>query len=170
MLIIRFIMIRTAIYPGSFDPITNGHIDVIERAAMMFDKVIVVIAINSHKVSLFTEPERFDMVKTALLHLDNVEVEQHQGLVVDFARQKQACAIIRGIRAISDYEYEFQIAMMNRKIYPDASTIFLLPNEKYTYLNSSIIRELSSYGQNISDFVPTHVAEMLKEKYNENMS
>ena len=160
-------MIRTAIYPGTFDPITNGHIDVIQRAALMFDKVIVVIAINSNKVTLFSEAERFEMVKSALLHLGNVEVEQHQGLVVDFARQKEACAIIRGIRAISDYEYEFQIAMMNRKLYPEASTIFLLPNEKYTYLNSSIIRELSRYGQNISDFVPVHVTEMLMEKFNE---
>jgi len=159
-------MERIAIYPGTFDPITNGHIDVIDRASNMFDKVIVVVAINSKKTCLFSEAERYQMAKESLNHLDNVSVEMHQGLTVDFARKVNASAIIRGIRAVSDYEYEFQIALMNRKLNPDVNTIFLLPHEKYTYLNSSIIRELSRYGENVSDFVPESVVKMLKEKNN----
>ncbi|MFH1052457.1 MAG: pantetheine-phosphate adenylyltransferase [bacterium] len=157
-------MERIAIYPGTFDPITNGHIDVIDRASKMFDKVIVVVAINSKKTCLFSEAERFEMAKESLKHLDNVLVEMHQGLTVDFARKVNASAIIRGIRAVSDYEYEFQIALMNRKLNPDVNTIFLLPHEKYTYLNSSIIRELSLYGEDVAEFVPLAVEEKLKEK------
>jgi pantetheine-phosphate adenylyltransferase len=158
-------MNRIAIYPGSFDPITYGHIDIIERASKMFDKLIVVIAINSRKVSLFSEDERIEMVRASLGHLPQVEVVADHGLVVDFARKVSAIAIIRGIRAISDYEFEFQIALMNRKLYPEANTIFLLPHEKYTYLNSTIVRELSRYDQNIEEFVPKHVADMLKIKF-----
>jgi len=157
-------MEKIAIYPGTFDPITNGHIDVIERASKMFDKVIVVVAINSKKTCLFSESERFDMAKESLKHLDNVSIEMHQGLTVDFARKVDASAIIRGIRAVSDYEYEFQIALMNRKLNPEVNTIFLLPHEKYTYLNSSIIRELSRYNEDVSEFVPDAVAKKLREK------
>lgn len=157
-------MEKTAIYPGTFDPITNGHIDVIERASKMFDKVIVVIAVNSKKSCLFSEIERFDMAKESLKHLKNVTVELHQGLTVDYARKVNANSIIRGIRAVSDFEYEFQIALMNRKLNPEVNTIFLLPHEKYTYLNSSIIRELSRYNEDVSEFVPYIVANMLKKK------
>ncbi len=158
-------MQKTAIYPGTFDPITNGHIDVIERAAMLFDRVIVVIAINTKKVCLFTEQERLEMAKESLAHLPNVEVEIHQGLLVDYAIARCASALVRGIRAVSDFEYEFQIALMNRKLQPEINTIFMMPHEKYTYLNSSIIRELSRYKQDVSDFVPKAVAEKLKAKF-----
>ena len=156
---------RIAIYPGTFDPITNGHIDVIERASSLFDKVIVVVAVNSKKTQLFSDEERKDMAKTALSHLLNVEVDIYQGLLLDYAVQKNASALVRGIRAISDFEYEFQIALMNRKIVPDIKTLFLMPHEKYTYLNSSIIRELASFKQDVSEFVPKNVAEMLKIKF-----
>jgi pantetheine-phosphate adenylyltransferase len=158
-------MQRIAIYPGTFDPITNGHIDVIERASQLFDKVIVVVAVNSKKVNLFTEQERFYMAKVSLEYLQNVEVDMHQGLIIDYAKSKQALSLIRGIRAISDFEYEFQIALMNRKLVPEISTVLMMPHEKYTYLNSSIIRELSSLGQNVSDFVPEIVSEKLKQKF-----
>ncbi|MCX7737584.1 MAG: pantetheine-phosphate adenylyltransferase [Candidatus Kapabacteria bacterium] len=156
---------RIAIYPGTFDPITNGHVDVIERAAQLFDKVIVVISINSKKTTLFSEEERYEMAVQSLNHLKNVEIELHKGLTVDFARKKKAKAIIRGIRAISDFEYEFQIALMNRKLEPEVTTIFLMPHEKYTYLNSSIIRELAKYGQNVDEFVSEFVSKKLKEKF-----
>ncbi len=157
---------RIAIYPGTFDPITNGHLDVIERAAEMFDKVIVVIAINTKKVNLFNEQERLELARKSLSHLPNVEVVFHSGLTVDFARSVGAVSIIRGIRAVSDFEYEFQIALMNRKLAPEVHTLFLMPHEKYTYLNSSIIRELARFREDVSEFVPPCVAEKLKEKYN----
>lgn len=157
-------MHRIAVYPGSFDPITNGHIDVVERAAQMFDKVYLLIAVNSKKVSLFTEEERLEMAVDSLKHLPNVEVAIYKGLVIDFVEEVKASTIIRGIRAVSDFEYEFQIALMNRKLKPDATTIFLMPHEKYTYLNSSIIRELSMYSQDVSEFVPPAVVKKLKEK------
>lgn len=154
-----------AIYPGTFDPITNGHIDVIERASELFDLVYVVIAINPHKSTLFTEGERIEMAKVSLQNISNLIIESFHGLTVDYAKQVNANTIIRGIRAVSDFEYEFQIALMNRKIQPDIHTIFLLPNEKYTYLNSSIIREIAKYGQDVSDFVPKIVSQKLKEKF-----
>lgn len=158
-------MNRTAIYPGTFDPITNGHIDVIERTADKFDKVILVVAINSKKQSMFTDEERVAMARESLSYLSNVEVDLHKGLVVDYAKKVNAHTIIRGIRAVSDFEYEFQIALMNKKIYSKIDTMFLLPDEKYTYLNSSIIRELASYGQDISDFVPEPVFRELRLKF-----
>ncbi len=158
-------MSRTAIYPGTFDPITNGHVDVIERAAMLFDKVVLVIAINSRKTPLFSKDERLEMSREALAHLKNVEIELHGGLLVDFARERKAVAIIRGVRAVTDFEYEFQIALMNRKLAPDICTLFLMPNEKYSYLNSTIVRELARYHQDISEFVPAAVAKKIKEKF-----
>lgn len=159
-------MRRTAIYPGTFDPITNGHVDVIERACELFDKVYVVIAINSKKQTLFTEEERIKMIKASLLHLNNVEVIAHHKLTVEIAAEKGAIAIIRGIRAVSDFEYEFQIALMNRKLAPGVYTVFLTPHEKFTYLNSSIVRELAKYGRFESGFVPKIVEDFLREKFN----
>ncbi len=156
---------RVAIYPGTFDPITNGHVDVIERASQMFDRIVVLIAVNSMKKTLFTENERLELATESLGHLPNVSVECYPGLTVEFARKHSAVAIIRGIRAVSDFEYEFQIALMNRKLEPNVHTVFLMPHEKYTYLNSSIIRELSKYHQDTSDFVPLPVARKLKEKF-----
>lgn len=156
---------RIALYPGSFDPITNGHVDVIERATQLFDKVIVLVALNAQKKNLFDENERHEMAKESLKHLNNVEVEKFDGLIVDFAREKKSIVIIRGIRAVSDFEFEFQIALMNRKIDPEVTTIFMMPHEKYTYLNSTIIRELARLGQNVDDFVSPFTALKLKEKF-----
>ena len=155
-------MPKHAMYPGSFDPITNGHVDVIERASQLFDKVTVVIARNSKKTPMFDEQTRIDMATEALAYLPNVSVTVHAGLVVDFAREHNVDVIVRGIRAVTDFEYEFQIALMNRKLEPDVTTIFLMPHEKYTYLNSSIIRELSRYNQDITEFVPESVIKRIK--------
>ncbi len=156
---------KIAIYPGTFDPITNGHIDVIERAAQIFDKVYVVVAINSKKATLFNEDERCFLAQESLKNIRNVEVVRSHTLTVEFARSVGATTILRGIRAVTDFEYEFQIALMNRKLEPNIHTLFLLPNEKYTYLNSSIIRELARYNQDISEFVPQIVAEEIAKKY-----
>lgn len=158
-------MEKIAVYPGTFDPITNGHIDIIERAAKIFDKIILVIAVNSKKTTMFTEEERLEMAKDSLKHLKNVEVDVFQGLLVNYAKSQNAVSIIRGIRAVSDFDYEFQIALMNSKIGNEISTIFFIPNEKYTYLNSTIIRELSLYNQDVGEFVPQIVSTKLKEKY-----
>lgn len=154
-------MPKHAMYPGSFDPITNGHVDVIERAATLFDKVTVVIARNSKKTPMFDEQSRIDMATEALAHLSNVTVTVYAGLVVDFAREHQVDVIVRGLRAVSDFEYEFQIALMNRKLESGLTTIFMMPHEKFTYLNSSIIRELSRYDQDLTEFVPTSVITRL---------
>jgi pantetheine-phosphate adenylyltransferase len=156
---------KIAIYPGTFDPITNGHADVIERAAKLFDKVVVLIALNSKKKNLFTVEERVEMARYSVKHISNAVVDFHQGLTVDYARQKEAIALIRGVRAISDFEYEFQIALMNRKLDEDVTTVFLMPHEKYTYLNSSIIRELAGLYQDVSEFVSPFVVAKLKEKF-----
>lgn len=158
-------MERIAIYPGTFDPITFGHIDVMQRAAQMFDKVILLIAVNSNKKNTFTEDERIEMAVGALAHIPNVSVDHFSGLTVDYARKAGAHTIIRGIRAVSDFEYEFQIALMNKKLYPGADTIFLAPDEKYTYLNSTIVRELARYSNDVADFVPGNVAKALIEKF-----
>ncbi|MCX7880796.1 MAG: pantetheine-phosphate adenylyltransferase [Ignavibacteria bacterium] len=156
---------KIAIYPGTFDPITFGHIDVIERSLKLFEKVIVVIARNPRKETLFTEEERIELIRNSLQHLPNVEVAVSDKLTVEFAQSVDAEAVIRGIRAVSDFEYEFQLALMNRKLCPEVDTIFLMPNEKFTYLNSSIIRELARYGAEIEDFVPKCVAKKLREKF-----
>lgn len=158
-------MHRHAMYPGSFDPITNGHVDVIERAAQMFNHVSVVIARNSKKTPMFDESERRAMAEESLAHLPNVAVVVHEGLIVDWARSHHVHVIVRGIRAVTDFEYEFQIALMNRKLEPGLSTIFLMPHERYTYLNSSIIRELGRYGQDVSEFVPSPVSQRLRERF-----
>lgn len=158
-------MERTAVYPGTFDPITNGHIDIIERAAQMFDWVIVALAVNSSKKTLFTQNERFALAEQSLAQFGNVRVMLCSGLIVEFARQQGAAAIVRGLRAVSDFEYELQMALMNRKMVQEINTIFLMPHERYTYLNSSIIRELARYGSpTIRDFVPAIVADALVEK------
>ena len=157
-------MKKIGVYPGSFDPITNGHVDVIERAACLFDEVIVVIALNAKKSPLFSEKERFEMAELSLKHLDNVFVDTFSGLIIQYAANKNAAALIRGVRAVSDFDYEFQLALMNRKLFPDIATVFLMPHEKYTYLNSSIVRELARLKQDVSDFVPKIAAEMLQKK------
>ncbi|UCH09171.1 MAG: pantetheine-phosphate adenylyltransferase [Fidelibacterota bacterium] len=156
---------RTVIYPGTFDPITNGHLDVIIRALKLFDKVIVAVAENPDKQPLFTVQERLDMIQAAVDGLENVTVDHFSGLVVDFAKTKGACAIIRGLRAISDFEIEFQMALMNRHMVREVTTVFLMPHDRYTHLNSSIIREIASLDGDVSDFVPPAVVEYLNQKY-----
>ncbi len=156
---------RIAIYPGTFDPITYGHLDIIHRASPLFDEVIVTLAMNSGKQPLFTDDERYEMIKQATDRIKNCRVAQIKGLIVDFAKKVNAAAIIRGLRAISDFEYEFQIALMNRKLYSPIDTVFLMPDEKYTYLSSSIVREIARHGGDYDCFVPRIVRDELEIKY-----
>ena len=155
----------TAIYPGTFDPITNGHLDIIERACRLFDKVIVTIAVNSGKKPMFTEEERKEMILKTTGHLKNVEIDSFNGLLVRYAAEKKASVIVRGLRAISDFEYEFQMSLTNTKLNPEITTIFLMPNEKFSYLNSSLVRELASYDANVKEFLPEFVFKKLKERF-----
>jgi pantetheine-phosphate adenylyltransferase len=152
---------KTAVYPGSFDPVTYGHIDVLERAIGIFDRVIVTIARNSSKSPLFSTAQRVDLLRDAVAHLPNVEVDTFEGLIVDYARSRNAVALVRGLRAVSDFEFEFQMALMNRKLENELATVFLMPHEKFTYLNSSIVRELARHRTDVSDFVPDNVRAAL---------
>ena len=156
---------RKVIYPGTFDPVTYGHIDVIKRAIELFDSVVVTVAINLGKAPLFSTEERVNMLKESLKEFQNVTVTSFDGLVVDHAKMVGAQGIIRGLRAVSDFEYEFQMALMNRKLANTISTVFLMPHEKFTYLNSTIVRNLASLNSDVSDFVPPVVAEALKKKF-----
>jgi len=159
---------RKAIYPGTFDPITNGHLDVVARAAELFDEVVIALARNSTKAPLFSEEERIALcrnaVKEAFPSNGHVTVDSFDGLLAQYAKEQKAVAVVRGLRVLSDFEYEFQMALMNRKL-EDITTVFLMPNEKYTYLNSTIIRELAKYGSDVSGFVPNCVAQELKNKF-----
>ena len=161
---------RRAIYPGSFDPVTNGHLDVIERASRLFDEVIVAVAVNSEKTGLFSFEERVELLRKALAGSANVSVTRFEGLLVDFARAQEAQAVIRGLRAVSDFEFEFQMALMNRKLEPGIETIFLMPKEEYTYLSSRLVKEIARLGGNVSAFVPDSVAAALREKFREKSS
>jgi len=156
---------RKVLYPGTFDPVTNGHIDIIRRARELFDGVVVTVAINPGKTPLFTVEERIEMLKESLKDFDNVTVDSFDGLVVEHAHEVGAVGIIRGLRAVSDFEYEFQMALMNRKLASNITTVFLMPHEKYTYLNSSIIRNLASLHSDVEDFVPPFVNNELKKKF-----
>jgi len=155
-----------AIYPGTFDPITNGHLDIIQRALPLFDRVIITLAVNSNKKPMFSIEERLDMISESIKHLEGAEVVQFSGLVVDFGRKVGAKAVIRGLRAVSDFEYEFQIALMNRKLWNKMDTVFLMPDEKYTYLSSRIVREVAKHGGAIDYFVPKYVNSKLRSKIN----
>ena len=161
---------KIAIYPGSFDPITNGHLDIIERAMTIFDKVFVAIAQNIAKDPLFTVEERLHHIKESTNNNKNVEAEYFSGLLVEYAASKKAQAIIRGLRAVSDFENEFQMALMNRSLREDVETVFLMPNEKYTYLNSSIVKEIARYGGDVSNFVPAVVNKHLRQKFEKKTS
>jgi pantetheine-phosphate adenylyltransferase len=161
----EFLPMRRAIYPGSFDPVTNGHLDVIERARTLFDEVIVAVAINDQKQPLFTPDERLAMLRQAIT-IDAVRVAPMDGLLVEFAASEGAHAVVRGLRAISDFEFEFQMALMNRKLDPEIETIFLMPKEEYTYLSSRIVKEIARLGGDVSAFVPSLVAEALAKKFN----
>lgn len=156
---------RTVIFPGTFDPITNGHIDLIERAAKMFTKVIIAVAQNSQKKPLFSLQERVDMAQQALVSLEHVTVKGFSNLLVEFAQEQKAQAIIRGLRAVSDFEYEFQLASMNRHLVSEIETIFLMPAEKYSFVSSSLVKEVAKYGKSMSLFVPKVVQKALQEKF-----
>jgi len=156
---------RKVIYPGTFDPVTYGHIDLVKRAIGLFDAVAVTVAINPTKEPLFTVDERVAMLKDSLKDFGNVTVDSFDGLIVDHAKQVGASGILRGLRAVSDFEFEFQMALMNRKLANDIATVFLMPHEKYTYLNSTIIRNLASMHSDVSEFVPPIVAQALKKKF-----
>ena len=155
---------RTAIYPGSFDPLTNGHLDVVQRAAKLFDRVIVAVAKNESKHALFTLNERVTLVKNAVADLPNVEADSFDGLLVEYVASKKARAIVRGLRAVSDFEFEFQLALMNRKLDENIETIFMMPKDTYTFLSSRIVKEIARLGGDISQFVPPNVQAALKKK------
>lgn len=153
-----------AIYPGTFDPITNGHLDILTRAAQLFEVVHVVVAVNVRKNTLFTLEERQELIRACTGNLKNVHVSSFEGLTVDCLRRFGAEVVIRGLRAVSDFEYEFQMALMNKKLDADCETVYLMPSEQYTYLNSSVIREIAALGGSVSEFVPAVVDVKLREK------
>lgn len=161
-------MKRKAVYAGTFDPITNGHIDIIKRALKLFDEVIVAVANGKHKKPLFTQEERVEMIKNSIKNLKNVKVEAFSGLLVDYLKEKEINIVIRGLRVISDFEYEFQIALLNKKLSKNIEIIYLMPEERYLYISSSAVKEIASYGGNIKNFVSSFVAKKLKDKYTEN--
>ena len=154
-----------AVYPGTFDPITNGHVDIIKRALRLFDKVVIVIAVNALKTPLFTIDERIDMIRQCFNGNDRVEVDITAGLLVDFAIQKNACAIVRGLRAVSDFDYEFQLALMNRKLQRRVETVFLMTGFRWIYISSSIIKDAARHGGDVSGVVPAHVKAALQAKF-----
>jgi pantetheine-phosphate adenylyltransferase len=155
---------RTAIYPGSFDPLTNGHLDVVQRAAKLFDRVVVAVAKNDSKQPLFTLAERLAMVKTAVRHLPHVEADSFDGLLIEYVARRKAQAVVRGLRAVSDFEFEFQLALMNRKLDENIEAIFMMPKDTYTFLSSRIVKEIARLGGDVSQFVPPHVKTALAKK------
>lgn len=158
---------KIAIYPGSFDPITLGHLNVIKRAARCFDRLIVCVMVNAEKVNtgLFTPDERVDMIRRVLEKLPNVEVDRSSMLVAEYARQKKACTLVKGLRAVSDYELELQMALINAKLNPRLETMFLPSSAKYTYVSSSMVKEMAGYGADLSDFVPREIIGDIQEKF-----
>jgi len=156
---------RIAIYPGSFDPLTNGHLDVLQRAAKLFDRVIVAVAMNEGKHPLFTQEERLQLVQEAIGHLPQVQADHFDGLLVDYVAQQKAGAIIRGLRAVSDFEFEFQLALMNRKLNESIETIFMMPKDTYSFISSRIVKEICRLGGDVSSFVPAHVQTALIRKF-----
>ncbi|MCC7517814.1 MAG: pantetheine-phosphate adenylyltransferase [Verrucomicrobiae bacterium] len=154
-----------AIYPGSFDPLTNGHLDVLRRASRLFDKVILAIAHETEKRPLFTVQERVELAREAVCGLENVRVEEFKQLLVDYVQEKGACVIVRGLRAVSDFEVEFQMALMNRNLAPTVETIFLMPRDSYSYLSSRMTKQIAQLGGDISPFVMPHIEKALRRKY-----
>lgn len=158
---------KTAIYPGSFDPITLGHLNIIKRAALCFDKLIVCVMVNSQKNGLFTPEERVALIRRVVSQLPNVEVDASCVLLAEYARQRKARVIVKGLRAVSDFESEVQMAVVNRKLNPNVDTMFLPSNEKYTYLSSTVVKEMVRYGVELSDFIPREIIEDVKKKMND---
>lgn len=157
-------VMRKAIYPGTFDPVTYGHLDIIKRAVRLFDHVVVAVADNPKKDPLFSTRERIEMIQE-VCDIRNVSVDHFQGLLVEYAESQDACALIRGLRAVSDFEYEFQMALVNRKLSEELSTVFLMPHEQYTHLNSSIVREVAGLGGDVSPYVPPEVVRHLRDVF-----
>ncbi len=155
---------RIAICPGSFDPITKGHLDVIQRAAKLFDRVVVAVARSEKKSPLFNLEERLELVRRSVAHLGNVEADAFTGLLVEYARERGAHAVVRGLRAVSDFEFEFQLALMNRKLSEEVETIFMMPRESYTFLSSRLVKEIATLGGDVAEFVPQPVLEALKSR------
>lgn len=154
----------TAIYPGSFDPVTNGHLDLIERASRLFDRLVVAILLNPEKDPLFSVEERVEMLRQVVGHLPNVEIDTFEGLLVDYARRQGARVLLRGIRAVSDYEYELQMALMNRNLQPEIETVFMLPAEAYSYLSSRLVKEVARLGGSIDNLVPEAVHRRIRAR------
>ena len=155
---------RLAIFPGSFDPLTNGHVDIILRSAHLFERIVVSVLVNPEKQPLFSPDERVSIIREVFREYSNIEVDTFAGLLVDYARQRRASAIIRGLRAVSDFEYEFQMALMNRHLEPTLETVFMMPAEQYTYLSSRLIKEVFSLGGDVSGLVPPAVMRRMSEK------
>ncbi len=161
-------MKHTAIYPGSFDPLTNGHLDILERAVQMFEKVIVTVAVNNQKKSVFTGEERVELIRQAIDEKEwqnRVEIEQFTGLLIDYARKKKVNILLRGVRQISDFEYEFRMALTNRRLAPEIDTVFLMPGEQLTFISATIVKEVAAWGGDLKSFVPGHVAKALRKKF-----
>jgi len=157
--------LTTAVYPGTFDPITNGHLDIVERGLGLFDRIIIAVAVNADKQPLFSLEERINLIRQCFKHADRVEVAATDGLIVDYAEKRKACAIVRGLRAVSDFDYEFQLALMNRKLARKVDTVFLMTGFRWIYISSSIIKDAAKHNGNISGLVPVHVQQALYDKY-----
>ena len=161
-------MERVALYPGSFDPWTNGHLDILSRAVKMFDKVIVTVAVNNKKSAVFTGEERIELIKESINNYEwseQVEIIQFTGLLIDLARKKEVNVLLRGVRQISDFEYEFRMALANRRLAPEVDTVFLMPDEQLTFISATIVKEIAAWGGDLSSFVPDNVGRALREKY-----
>lgn len=157
--------VRSAIYPGSFDPLTNGHLSLIQRGLKMFDSLIVAVAVNPKKTPLFSVEERREMIREAVANDPRVEIDDFQGLLVDFAKKRKLNVVLRGLRAVSDFEFEFQLANMNRRLSPELETVFMMTGEDYFYISSNLVREVASFGGDVEGTVPPNVLEKLKAKY-----
>lgn len=158
---------RIAICPGSFDPVTKGHVDILERSSKLFDKVIAVVMVNPNKIPTFTKDERVEFIKKATRHIPNIEVDSYLGLVADYAREKNAHTLIKGLRAVTDFEYEFQQALTNKKLNPELETLFMVTNQEYMYLSSTIVRQIAGFGGKIEQFVPKQIEEEVFRRFNE---
>ena len=156
---------RIAVYPGSFDPITNGHLDIIERASRVYDKLVVGVLSNASKTHLFSAEKRVEMIRLVTKHLDNVEVDTFTGLLVDFAASKNATVIVKGLRTVADFEYEFQMALLNKALNPEYETMFMMTNTKYLYISTSMDKELAGFHGDLTGLVPCEIIETIEEKY-----
>ncbi len=156
---------KVCVYPGSFDPITKGHMDIIERASKIFDKLIIAVLVNSNKKAAFSLDERVELIKACIAGKPNIEVDSFNGLLIDYMNHKKANVIVKGLRVVTDFEYEFQMALLNKNLDPDIETIFMMTNSKYSYLSSSIVRELASLGANVDEFVPQVIKSRVLDKF-----